>query len=91
VTPWDGSDAAGNTYVYVIRSNLHNMNVFVQILRGNSKNTKFWSLVLNVTFQVFTVALLKMKVLYDVGLLDTKDDGKTNFRNVGNYPPIDIV
>ena len=34
VTPWDGSDAASNTYFYVIRNNCHRMNVFVQLWLG---------------------------------------------------------
>ena len=71
VTPWDGSDAASNTYFYVIRNNFHRT-----VLVGNTKNvTKFCSLVLNATFEVRKVALLKMKILRHVGRLDPKYDG----------------
>lgn len=92
VTPWDGSDAASNTYLCVIRND-HSITASVQIWLGIlTCVTKFWSLVMNAIFEVREVALMKMEGLRHIGLLDPKYDGKTIlFGNVGNYPPGDTV
>lgn len=92
VTLSDGYEAGGDPYFYFIGNNVHSVTAFVELYVGILKTQYSCRLyVSNGTFEVFTVALLRMQVLCDNGQLDQKDDGKTNFRNVGNYTPINTM